>query len=136
MQAQATRTIGRNPLISAAVGIGLLAAGLLGIATVTDSVELPTFGNSPASVERQAVSPSLGQRHEFLEANIYHPGFERVTVARPVLETAFLEMNLILPEYRDRVVVRSAEETTFVEMNTILHPDANRSVDIIPNQPS
>ena len=141
MQAQTTRTFGRNPIISTAIGIGLLAASVFGIATLSDSVELPSLGTSSNSIERPVESPGPVQSYSFREANLYHPGFESrpasvssrevanmrlnaiipeaagQAIARPAIETAFIEQNLALPGLDSQATVRSALETAFLELN-------------------
>ena len=120
MQAQTTRTFGQNSIIGTAIGIGLLAASVLGIATLTDSVELPSLGSDSTTIERRIEAPLDGQSYSFREANLYHPGFESRPVARPAVETAFVEQTLALPGIGIQAAVRPALETAFIEQNLAL----------------
>ena len=127
MQAQTTRTFGRNPIISTAIGIGILAASVLGLAQMSDSVELPSLGNSATQVERRVEAPAAGQSHSFREANLYHSGFESHRAVRSAVDTALLEANLIVPGFDNSAAVQPGLETAFVEANTIL-PDVSSDI--------
>ena len=131
MQAQTTRTFGRNPIIGTAIGIGILAASVLGIAQLSDSVELPSLGNSATQIERRVEAPAAGKSYSFREANLYHPGFESRQVVRSAVDTAFLEANLIVPGFDRSAVARPAVETAFIEANTVL-PEASVRPDTRP----
>ncbi len=143
MQTQTTRTFGRNPLATAALGIGLLAASLLGAATLSDAIELPSLGAS-THIERRVEAPAPVQSYNFREANLYHPGFDgqRVatgplvaaqmrldtlmpnvvsqSVARPSLEAAEMRLNAVMSEVSSQAATRPALETAFLEMNLVI----------------
>ena len=116
MQAQGTGWLGSNRFATAAIGVGLLAATLVGATFVAQDLELPGFGNDPSMTQRYIDVRNSGSDMRFMEDNLYHPGFEA------------------LPTNAAQTP-RDAVETRFWEDNAVVIPGAQTPREIVPNEP-
>ncbi len=136
MQAQTTRTFGRNPVISTAIGIGILAAGLLGVATFSDSIDLLSPGSGSATIEPPAETSGAAPSYNFREVNLCHPGFETRQASGSARDTADMRLAAVIPVAESGWTVQPALEAASIDINTVLHPGSDNPVEVTPNQPS
>lgn len=116
MQAQVTGWLGSNRFATAAIGIGLLAATLVGVTALAQDVELPGFGDDASTTQHYINVRDAGSDMQFMYDNLYHPGFETVIV-------------------NSALTPRDAVETRFWEDNAVINPGAEAPRERVPNEP-